>query len=78
MGDTVLADTVGFIPHLPHDLGATFKATLQDTRPATFLLHIVDAADTRISENINAVDQVFAEIKANDIPTLSVLNRIDS
>lgn len=77
VGDTVLADTVGFICHLPHDLVAAFKATLQETRQATLLLHIVDAADTRISENIDALDQVLAEIEANDIPTLLVMNKID-
>lgn len=77
VGDTVLADTVGFIRHLPHDLVAAFKATLQETRQATLLLHIVDAADTRIKDNIDAVDQVLAEIEANDIPTLLVMNKID-
>lgn len=77
VGDTVLADTVGFIRHLPHDLVTAFKATLQETRQATLLLHIVDAADTRINENIDAVDQVLAEIEANDIPTLLVMNKID-
>ncbi|MGL9723620.1 ribosome rescue GTPase HflX [Sodalis sp. (in: enterobacteria)] len=77
VGDTVLADTVGFIRHLPHDLVAAFKATLQETRQATLLLHIVDAADMRINENIDAVDQVLAEIEANDIPTLLVMNKID-
>lgn len=77
VGDTVLADTVGFIRHLPYDLVTAFKATLQETRQATLLLHIVDAADTRINENIDAVDQVLAEIEANDIPTLLVMNKID-
>ncbi|MBT9431301.1 GTPase HflX [Candidatus Sodalis endolongispinus] len=77
VGDTVLADTVGFVRHLPHDLVAAFKATLQETRQATLLLHIVDAADTRIKDNIDAVDQVLAEIEANDIPTLLVMNKID-
>lgn len=77
VGDTVLADTVGFIRHLPHDLVAAFKATLQETRQATLLLHIVDAADSRIEENIDAVDLVLAEIGADDIPTLLVMNKID-
>ncbi|WMQ74487.1 MAG: GTPase HflX [Sodalis sp.] len=77
VGDTVLADTVGFIRHLPHDLVAAFKATLKETQRAALLLHIVDAADTRINENIDAVDQVLAEIEANDIPTLLVMNKID-
>ncbi|TCV99000.1 ribosome rescue GTPase HflX [Biostraticola tofi] len=77
VGDTVLADTVGFIRHLPHDLVAAFKATLQETRQATLLLHVVDAADGRIKENIDAVDSVLAEIEADDIPVLLVMNKID-
>lgn len=77
VGDTVLADTVGFIRHLPHDLVAAFKATLQETRQASLLLHVVDAADARIEENIAAVDTVLAEIEANEIPTLLVMNKID-
>lgn len=77
VGDVVLADTVGFIRHLPHDLVAAFKATLQETRQATLLLHVVDAADTRIDENIAAVETVLAEIDANEIPVLLVMNKID-
>ncbi len=77
VGDTVLADTVGFIRHLPHDLVAAFKATLQETRQATLLLHVVDAADGRIQENIDAVDSVLAEIEADEIPVLLVMNKID-
>ncbi len=77
VGDTVLADTVGFIRHLPHDLVAAFKATLQETREATLLLHIVDAADVRSQENIDAVDLVLAEIEANDVPVLLIMNKID-
>jgi GTP-binding protein HflX len=77
VGDTVLADTVGFIRHLPHDLVAAFKATLQETRQATLLLHVVDAADIRMDENIDAVNTVLAEIEADDIPVLLVMNKID-
>lgn len=77
VGDTVVADTVGFIRHLPHDLVAAFKATLQETRQATLLLHIVDASDNRIDDNIAAVDSVLAEIEADEIPTLLVMNKID-
>ncbi|CNH90608.1 ribosome rescue GTPase HflX [Yersinia pekkanenii] len=77
VGDTVLADTVGFIRHLPHDLVAAFKATLQETREASLLLHIVDAADPRVDENMAAVDSVLAEIEADEIPTLLVMNKID-
>lgn len=77
VGETVLADTVGFIRHLPHDLVAAFKATLQETRQATLLLHVIDASDLRIQENIAAVDTVLAEIEADEIPTLLVMNKID-
>lgn len=77
VGDTVLADTVGFIRHLPHDLVAAFKATLQETRQASLLLHVIDAADTRVEENIEAVNAVLAEIESDEIPTLLVMNKID-
>jgi GTP-binding protein HflX len=77
VGATILADTVGFIRHLPHDLVAAFKATLQETRQATLLLHVVDAADGRLNENIDAVNHVLAEIDADDIPVLFVMNKID-
>ena len=77
VGETVLADTVGFIRHLPHDLVAAFKATLQETRQATLLLHVIDAADVRLQENIDAVNVVLDEIDADDIPTLLVMNKID-
>lgn len=77
VGEVVLADTVGFIRHLPHDLVAAFKATLQETRQATLLLHVIDAADVRVDENIEAVDIVLDEIEASEIPTLHVMNKID-
>lgn len=77
VGDTILADTVGFIRHLPHDLVAAFKATLQETRQATLLLHIVDASDSRINENIDAVNSVLTEIDADEISSLFVMNKID-
>ncbi|MDX7990164.1 ribosome rescue GTPase HflX [Xenorhabdus littoralis] len=77
VGTVVLADTVGFIRHLPHDLVAAFKATLQETRQAKLLLHIVDAADNRLDENIIAVDNVLEEIESNEIPSLLVMNKID-
>jgi GTPase len=77
VGDTVLADTVGFIRHLPHDLVAAFKATLQETQQASLLLHIIDAVDPRVDENMAAVNSVLAEIEADEIPTLLVMNKID-
>ncbi len=78
VGDAILADTVGFIRHLPHDLVAAFKATLQETQEASLLLHVVDASDERFRENMDAVDKVLEEIEAHEIPTLVVMNKIDS
>lgn len=77
IGAVVLADTVGFIRHLPHDLVAAFKATLQETKEATLLLHVVDAADLRCDENIEAVETVLEQIEAHTLPTLVVMNKID-
>ncbi len=77
VGTVVLADTVGFIRHLPHDLVAAFKATLQETRQAKLLLHVVDAADNRLDQNIIAVDNVLEEIESHEIPSLRVMNKID-
>ncbi|OCG10172.1 GTPase HflX [Gilliamella sp. wkB178] len=77
VGEVVIADTVGFIRHLPHDLIAAFKATLLETQEAALLLHVVDAADPNLLDNIHAVDDVLVEIEANEIPTLLVMNKID-
>ncbi len=78
VGPAILADTVGFIRHLPHDLVAAFKATLQETQEADILLHVVDASDERFRENIQAVDDVLQEIDADEVPTLLVMNKIDN
>lgn len=78
VGSAILADTVGFIRHLPHDLVAAFKATLQETQEADILLHVVDASDERFRENIHAVHEVLEEIDAHDIPALVVMNKIDN
>ncbi|HDR1414726.1 TPA: GTPase HflX [Pasteurella multocida] len=77
VGTTILADTVGFIRHLPHDLVSAFKSTLQETTEAALLLHVIDCADPRKLENIHAVETVLKEINAGDIPTLLVYNKID-
>lgn len=77
VGTTILADTVGFIRFLPHDLVSAFKSTLQETTEATLLLHIIDGSDDRKNENIDAVNQVLDEIEALEIPTLLVFNKID-
>lgn len=77
VGQAIIADTVGFIRHLPHDLVAAFKATLQETQEATLLLHVVDFADDQYLENMGQVDDVLEEIGASDIPQLIICNKID-
>ncbi|RUO30652.1 GTPase HflX [Aliidiomarina sedimenti] len=77
VGPVILADTVGFIRHLPHDLVAAFKATLQETRDADLLLHVMDISDERQADNQRQVDAVLAEIEAADTPQLLVCNKID-
>lgn len=77
VGDAILADTVGFIRHLPHDLVAAFKATLQETQEADLLLHVVDYSDEQREENMHQVDDVLEEIEADEIPQLIICNKID-
>jgi GTP-binding protein HflX len=77
VGPLVLADTVGFIRHLPHDLVAAFRATLEETRRADLLLHVVDAQDEDKLAHIEQVNAVLGEIGAEDIPQIRVYNKID-
>lgn len=77
VGPVILADTVGFIAHLPHKLVEAFKATLEETLNADLLLHIVDAATEDRGGNIEQVQDVLAEIGAEDIPQLQVFNKLD-
>ena len=76
-GNVVLADTVGFVRDLPHELVAAFRSTLGEARDADLLLHLVDAADPLRDERIAQVDAVLEEIGAGDIPQLLVFNKID-
>lgn len=77
-GDTVIAaDTVGFIRHLPHDLIAAFHSTLEETREANLLLHVIDASDPNRDEHIAEVQAVLSEIGADEVPQLQVYNKID-
>ena len=76
-GPIVLADTVGFIRDLPHDLIAAFKSTLAETRDADMLLHVVDASDPEHQEHIGQVQRVLEEIGANDVPQVLVFNKLD-
>jgi GTP-binding protein HflX len=73
----ILADTVGFIRHLPHDLVAAFRATLVETREADLILHVVDSADDAREEKIDAVNRVLHEVGAGDTPQVLVYNKID-
>jgi GTP-binding protein HflX len=77
IGPLVLADTVGFIRHLPHDLVAAFRATLEETRQADLLLHVIDVQDTERRARIEQVNEVLHEIGASDIPQLCVYNKVD-
>jgi GTP-binding protein HflX len=76
-GSIVLADTVGFVRDLPHELVAAFRSTLAEAREADLLLHVIDAADPLRDERIAQVDEVLDEIGAGDIPQLLVYNKID-
>ncbi len=77
VGEVVLADTVGFVRALPHELVAAFRSTLQEARDADLLLHVVDASDPLRDERIEQVREVLRGIGAGDIRELVVLNKID-
>jgi GTP-binding protein HflX len=77
VGVAILADTVGFIRHLPHKLVESFRATLEEAAEADLLLHVIDCAADERMDNIEEVNKVLAEIDAGDIPTLEVYNKID-
>jgi len=75
--EIVLADTVGFIRHLPHELVAAFKSTLQEASEADLLLHVIDANSDDRDEIIVQVNQVLEDIEADKIRQLEVFNKID-
>jgi GTP-binding protein HflX len=77
VGEVVLADTVGFVRALPHELVAAFRSTLQEAREADLLLHVVDASDPKRDERIDQVRDVLRGIAAGDIRELLVFNKID-
>ncbi|SHF08107.1 GTP-binding protein HflX [Thermomonas hydrothermalis] len=77
VGAVVLADTVGFVRDLPHELVAAFRSTLGEAREADLLLHVVDAADPLREERIAQVDAVLQDIGAGELPQLLVFNKID-
>lgn len=73
----VLADTVGFVRHLPHQLVEAFRATLDEARLADLLLHVIDASATDRDDTSFEVEKVLAEIGAGKLPRLQVYNKID-
>lgn len=77
LGLSIVADTVGFIRDLPHDLVESFRATLEETREADLLLHVVDAHHPHRTEYIHAVNSVLEQIGAQHIPGLLVYNKLD-
>jgi GTP-binding protein HflX len=76
-GAAVLADTVGFIRELPHDLVAAFKSTLQESQDADLVLLVVDYADSDHQSKLDQVQRVLTEIEADAVPQLLVWNKID-
>jgi len=76
-GALALADTVGFVRDLPHELIAAFRSTLSEAREADLLLHVIDAADPLRDERIAQVNTVLAEIGAGDLPQILVYNKMD-
>jgi GTP-binding protein HflX len=75
--DLVVADTVGFVRDLPHELMAAFRSTLMEARDADLLLHVIDASDPEHDHRIAQVDEVLAGIGAGSIPQLRIYNKID-
>ena len=76
-GEAVIADTVGFIQNLPHELVEAFKSTLEETRQANVLLHVVDASDPNNRDKIEQVEEIIEQIDADEIPRIIVMNKID-
>jgi len=76
-GGVVLADTVGFISHLPHELVAAFRSTLQETTSADLLLHVIDVASPQRGVCIAEVNDVLKQIGANQVPQIEIYNKID-
>lgn len=76
-GSFILADTVGFIRDLPHDLVAAFRATLEEVQEADLLLHVVDCAAEERDAHIEQVNEVIQEIHAQDVPQIEIFNKAD-
>ena len=77
LGPVILADTVGFIRHLPHKLVEAFRATLEESSNADLLLHVIDSHEPERDQQIDQVLRVLGEIGADQLPMLEVYNKID-
>jgi GTP-binding protein HflX len=77
LGPVILADTVGFIRHLPHKLVEAFRATLEESSNSDLLLHVIDAHEPERLAQIEQVMAVLTEIGANGLPILEVYNKLD-
>lgn len=75
--EIILVDTVGFIRHLPHDLVAAFRSTLQETAEADLLLHVIDSHDEQRDLYREQVNNVIEEIGAETVPQIEIMNKID-
>jgi GTPase len=73
-----LTDTVGFVRHLPHQLVEAFRSTLEEAAEADLILHVVDGSDEDPAAQITAVREVLAEIGADKVPELIVVNKLDA
>jgi GTP-binding protein HflX len=73
-----MADTVGFVRHLPHQLVEAFKSTLEEVTQAQLVLHVVDGSDSAPEIQIQAVREVLNDIGAHDVPELIVINKADA
>ena len=76
-GEVILADTVGFIRDLPHELIAAFRSTLQEAREADLILHLIDASDPNRWQRVRQVNAVLKELDADRVPQIRVYNKID-
>jgi GTP-binding protein HflX len=76
-GEVILADTVGFVRDLPHELIAAFRSTLQEAREADLILHLIDASDSNRWQRVRQVNAVLKELDADEIPQIRVYNKID-
>jgi GTP-binding protein HflX len=76
--EVLVSDTVGFVKDLPHQLVASFKATLEEAVNADLLLHVIDVANPDALKQVKSVESVLDEIGCGDRPILAVLNKVDA